>query len=180
MESSFTFIHIEASSTKGPAFPVEVYWGTIPVDEGVGYLVNPQGIGKWAKWDAEFLSLHMITADDLQRYGSHPSVICDAISQALAGKTVYSKAPEHTLNLLAELFAVVGRPRCVMTVLDLEELFLEKLSAKSGTVDNLEGLAEIKQEVAEAHSIYLSGGAFEGLYYSEIWKRVSSDSRACW
>ena len=178
MESSFTFIHIEASSTKGPAFPVEIYWGTIPVDGGVGYLVNPEGIATWAEWDAEFLSLHMITEDELQRYGSPPSIVCDAISQALAGKTVYSKAPEHTLNLLAELFAVVGRPRCVMTVLDLEELFLQKLSEESGSVNNLEALAEIKKEVAEAHSSYLCGGAFEGLYYSEIWKRVSSDGRA--
>src|SRR5262252_2286576 len=50
MRSSFTFIHLEASSTKPPAFPVELYWGSIPGDESIGYLVNHQGIERWAKW----------------------------------------------------------------------------------------------------------------------------------
>ena len=97
-------------------------------------------------------------------------IVCIEI---LAGKTVYSKAPGQTLNLLAELFAVIGRPKCEMTLLDLEELFLQTLSEKSGSIGDVDALAQIKQEVAEEHSVYLCGGAFEVLYYSEIWKRIS-------
>jgi len=65
MRSSFTFIHLEASSTKPPAFPVELYWGSIPGDESIGYLVNHQGIERWAKWDNEFVRVHLITDADL-------------------------------------------------------------------------------------------------------------------
>jgi len=89
MQSSFTFIHLEPSSTTPPAFPVELYWGSIPDNEGIGYLVNHQGIERWAKWDHEFVRVHHITAADLQTIGRHPSEVCDAISHALAGKTVY-------------------------------------------------------------------------------------------
>jgi hypothetical protein len=177
MQSSFTFIHVELSSTKPPAFPVELYWGTVPGADGVGYLVNPQGIEKWAKWDNEFFRVHDITIADVQTSGSHPSVICDALSHALSGKTVYSKDPQQTLHLLTELYSVVDRQLCEMTLLDLEELFLQTLSAY-GSVDNAEALAQIKKRVAEENSEYLCGGAFEVLYYSEIWKRISLNDRA--
>jgi len=177
MQSSFTFIHTEASSATPPAFPVELYWGTIPGDEGIGYLVNPQGIEKWTQWYNEFFRLHMITDADVQTCGSPPSVICEALSQALSGKTVYSKNPEQTLNLLTELFSVADRQLCEMNLLDLEELFLQTLLGY-GFVDNVEALAQIKKRVAEEHSGYLCGGAFERLYYSEIWKRISSSDRA--
>jgi hypothetical protein len=172
MQSSFTFIHIESSSATPPAFPVEVYWGTIPSDGSVGYLVNPQEIEKWAPWENEFFRVHDITNADVLNCGSHPSVICNALSHALSGKPVYAKDTRQTLNLLTELFSVVDRQICEISLLDLEELFLQTLSAY-GSVDNVEALAQIKQGVAEEHSEYLCGGAFEVLYYSEIWKRIS-------
>jgi hypothetical protein len=79
MQSSFTYIHIESSNMIPPRFPVELYWGTIPGDGGTGYLVNPQGIEKWAEWDNEFFRVHDISNNDVQTCGSHPSIICDAL-----------------------------------------------------------------------------------------------------
>jgi hypothetical protein len=60
-----------------------------------------------------------------------------------------------------------------MTLLNLEELFLRQLSAY-GAEDNLVALAEIKKRVAAESSAYLCGGAFESLYYSEIWRLICS------
>jgi hypothetical protein len=177
MQSSFTFIHIEPSSTTPPAFPVELYWGSIPGNEGTGYLVNHQGIERWAKWDNEFVRVHLITNAELQTIGRHPAEVCDALSHALAGKTVYAKQPQQTLYLLTELFLVAGRQICDLTLADLEELFRQTLSA-SGCVDTAEALAELKQQVAEEHSSYLCGGAFEILYCTEIWKRICQMDRA--
>jgi hypothetical protein len=54
MQSTFPFIHIETSSDKPSAFPVEIYCGEIPADAGISYLVNPEGIQKWANWENEF------------------------------------------------------------------------------------------------------------------------------
>ena len=176
MKSNFTYLHIESSNNNPPAFPVELYWGKIPGDEGAAYVVNPQGIEKWAQWDNEFFHLHLYSNFDVQTIGSHPSVICDALCHGLSGRTVYSKSPRQTLNLLTELFSAVGRQPCEMTLLDLEELFLQQLSAY-GATDNVGALAEIRKRVAEENSGYLCGGAFERLYYAEIWKLISSNGR---
>jgi hypothetical protein len=160
-----------------PTFPVELYWGTIPGDGSIGYLVNPQWIEKWAQWDNEFFRVHDITNADVLHSGSHPTVICDALSHALSGKTVYSKDSQRTLDLLAELFSVVDRQPCELTLLELEDLFLQTLSTY-GVMDNVESLAQIKKRVAKENPHYLCGGAFEVLYYSEIWKRISLNDRA--
>jgi hypothetical protein len=177
MQSRFTFIHIEPSSPTPPAFPVELYWGTVPGGGGTGYLLNPHGIEKWTQWNNEFFRLHDITDADVLTYGSYPSVICDALSQDLSGKTVYSKDTQQTLNMLAELFSVAEHQPCEMTLLDLEGFFLEMLAAR-GSVENVDALAQIKRRVAAEHREYLCGGAFEVLYYSEIWKHISSNDRA--
>jgi hypothetical protein len=176
MQSSFTFIHIESSNIVPPAFPVELYWGTIPGDEGMSYLLNPQGIERWAQWDNEFLRVHFISNADVQRYGAHPAVICDALCESLSDRTVFSKNPGQALSLITELFSAVDLQPCKMNLLDLENFFLEQLSAR-GYRDNVGALAEIRQRVAEEHSSYLCGGAFERLYYAEIWKRISSNDR---
>ena len=123
-------------------------------------------------WDDEFFRIHAISNTDVQTCGSHPVDICDALTAALSNKTVYSKDPTETLNLLTELFAVVGRQVCEMRLLNLEELFLEALST-SGSANTVSTLGEIKKQVAKENAGYLSGGAFERLYYVEIWKRIS-------
>jgi hypothetical protein len=98
------------------------------------------------------------------------------LCNALSGRSAYSTDTRQTLNLLRELFSVVDRKPCEITLLDLEELFLHQLSAH-GVGDNVVALAEIKQRVAEEYSSYLCDGAFEGLYYAEIWKRISLSDR---
>ena len=108
----------------------------------------------------------------MQNYGSHPVDVCDSITAALSNKTVYSKDPAATLNLLTELFAGVGRQVCEMKLLDLDGLFLEALSI-SGSANAVKDLGEMKKKVAKENAGYLSGGAFERLYYAEIWKRIS-------
>ncbi|HYX72088.1 MAG TPA: hypothetical protein VE732_04900, partial [Nitrososphaera sp.] len=176
IERNPNFIHIEASSAKPPSFPAEIYWGTIPSGGSTGYLINPEGIEKWENWDTEFFYIHQITKADLQRYGSAPSVVCDSINKDLSGKLVFSKEPQHTIELLKELFSVVDMTPCEMLVLDLNELFLQTLRTTLEFAENAELiLIEIKKQVAEEHSAYLCGGAFEGHYYSEIWKRVCSN-----
>src|SRR5947209_19334930 len=125
MESSPTYIHIEASGTKRPSFPAEIYWGTITGEEGIGYGINPEGISKWRTWDTEFYSIHQITKEDLRLYGSHPSVVCEAINQSLSGKTVYSKEPATAISLLRELFSVTEIHQCDMKISELDEFFLQ-------------------------------------------------------
>lgn len=173
MESSPTFIHIEASSTKQLSFPAEVYWGTIPSDGSTGYVINPEDIAKWKTWDTEFYYVHQITQDDLRLYGSHPSVVCEAINQRLSGKRVFSKEPATATKLLRELFSVVDLQQGDLTIVKLDELFLQMINQQSDENAH-EVLARIKNRIAEEYPHYLCGGAFEALYYSEIWRGIKS------
>jgi len=172
MESNPTFIHIEASSNKQPSFPAEIYWGTIPCEGSTGYGINPEGIAKWRTWDTEFYSIHGLTKDHMQRCGRHPREVCEAINQSLSGKTVYSKAPTVTINLLRELFSVTEIEQCDMKIANLDELFLQNIRETSReTAESV--LRKIKTQVAK-NNLYLLGGAFEAVYYSEIWKGIDS------
>lgn len=172
MESNPIFIHIEASSTKQPSFPAEIYWGVISGKDGVGYGINPEGIARWRTWDTEFYSIHGLTPEHMRRCGSHPQVVCEAINQDLSGKVVHSKVPAVTSNLLRELFSVTEIEQCDMKIADLDELFLQNI--RETTREKAESvLSRIKTQVA-ANRVYLIGGAFEGESYSEIWKGINS------
>jgi hypothetical protein len=144
----------------------------IPGDGSVGYMVNYHAIEKWTDWDKEFFRKHDYSNLEVLNYGSHPSVICDAITAALADKIVYTLNTAATRNLLNELFSVVGRQACKMDLFDLEELFLHRLSA-GGAASSVRALEEVRIQVAKDYPQYLCGGAFEVLYYTEIWKHIS-------
>jgi hypothetical protein len=177
LSNSFDFIFIEASAKEEPSFPAELYWGTVPGEDGASYLVNPDGISRWENWSAEFFDHHLITHSDLKRYGTHPSRICDAIGNDLSGKTVYAKDVPRTHSLITELFLAIDRPVCDLLLGSLDDFWVKRLNNQFAGCA-LDRLEEIKREVADQHQDYTCGGAFERLYYLEVWKAVLQSGRA--
>jgi hypothetical protein len=173
----FTFIFIEPSSKKEPSFPAEVYWGNVPGNDGMGHLVNPRGILRWENWSAEFFDQHQITQTDLTRYGTHPSRICEELIDSLSGKTVYAKDVSRTRSLLTELFLAGDRPMCELLLASLDDFWLKRLNEQSWE-RGLAKLGEIKREVTDRNPTLKIGGAFERLYYLEVWNAVLQSGRA--
>ena len=74
------------------------------------------------------------------------------------------------IRLLTELFLGADLSPITFELLELDELFLKIIKAKAKWGESPEVvLSQIKHRVAAQHPHYVCGGAFEALYYSEIW-----------
>ena len=168
---TFEFVFIEPSSSQELSYPAEIYWGTIPRDNGAGHLINPSSVSRWEHWSMEFFERHQITQTDVQTHGTHPPAICNAIIADLAGKTIYAREPLRTQNLLGELFSAVNGAVCSLVLEDLDGFWRGRMANRFGEHADAR-LEEIERQVLNEHPGYQSGGAFQRPYYAEIWKRI--------
>lgn len=90
------FLDCEASSLH-PSLsnPIEIAWGG-PVGPIESYLINPfPSQDGWTDWDPQAQTLHGLSQDYLRQNGKLPREVAEAICRSLAGKTVYTDAPEY-------------------------------------------------------------------------------------
>jgi hypothetical protein len=164
-----TFLFIERSSEREPAFPIEIYFAG--PDEGGGFLVNMQEVDRWADWPCEFLAVHDIREEDVRENGTAPSVICARLEHVLASRPIYTQTPEQDRSLLEELFAAAELPCPDVRLSDVRALFLETLEAKGYDTD---GAAILLTSLANDVSAKGTGrgGAAELPFLWGLWHTV--------
>jgi hypothetical protein len=110
------FIDFEASGLGPFSWPIEVGWA---LEDGVtdAVLISPAPSWSMDAWDPTAERLHGITLRMLSDLGLDPAAACKRIETALAGRTVYSDAPDWDGFWMLRLFQAAGR-RCEIRLHD--------------------------------------------------------------
>ena len=141
------FLDFEASSLASASYPVEVAW-SLPDGCIESHLISPAGIERWNDWSAQAERLHGISRAQLLAEGQSPAWICRRLNERLAGRVVYTDAPEYDRAWLDELFAACwgGAPSFVLASAD--ELLLGMLAPRlPNQADAIRELMAIKDEM---------------------------------
>jgi len=165
-----TFLFIERSSEREPAFPIEVYLSG-PDEVGDSFLVNPEGIHRWDGWPREFLVVHDIRDEDVRVYGTPPVVICSQLAPILTSHLIYSQAPDRDRRLLQELFAAAELPCPELRLDDVRTLYMDMLLAKGYDVDHSQILLDSLATQVRGQ-FGCRGGAFELPFLWGLWHTV--------
>lgn len=141
------FLDFEASSLASASYPIEVAW-SLPDGSIESHLISPAGIERWTDWSAQAERLHGISRAQLLAEGQSPAWVCRRLNERLAGRVVYTDAPEYDRTWLDELFAACwgGAPSFVLASAD--ELLLGMLVPQfPKRADAVRELVAIKDEV---------------------------------
>lgn len=115
--SRIAFIDFEASGLGARSWPIEVGWA-FAAGAAHSLLIRPAADWSDADWDPKAAELHRIPVTDLHERGLDPSFVCDAMSEALQSRLVYSDAPDWDSFWLMRLHAAAGR-RATIVIRDL-------------------------------------------------------------
>ncbi|MEZ5894369.1 MAG: hypothetical protein R3C58_14655 [Parvularculaceae bacterium] len=115
------FIDLEASGLSPRSWPIEVGWCLVGgAPEAI--LVKPVPDWSLSEWSKEAEALHGVSCDTLVKKGAEPKLVCERLNAALAGRAVYSDAPDWDGFWLYRLFQAAGVKQR-FTLSHLGELF---------------------------------------------------------
>ena len=107
MSEPIAFLDLEASGLGPKSWPIEVGWGL--VDGAVqSLLIRPSDDWPRDQWDTAAEALHGIKFNELTKNGRPIADVCAQLNAALAGKIVYSDAPDWDGFWLFRLFDAGG------------------------------------------------------------------------
>jgi hypothetical protein len=105
-DDSPCFIDFEASSLGASSYPIEVAWSA-PDGSIESHLVRPRP--EWTDWSAYAeREIHRISRATLAAEGEAPVEVAARMNDALAGRNVYSDAPDFDARWLWRLFEGTG------------------------------------------------------------------------
>lgn len=115
------FIDLEASGLSARSWPIEVGW-CFQRGAAKAMLIRPHEDWSMADWSSDAEALHGVSHDQLVKQGAGAKEVCEKLNADLAGKLVYSDAPDWDGFWLYRLFQAVSiRQRFL--VHDLARLF---------------------------------------------------------
>jgi hypothetical protein len=125
---NIAFIDLEASGLSARSWPIEVGWcfaGAKPE----ALLIKPFADWSLDEWSTDAEALHGISHKKIAAKGADPIVVCEKLNAALAGKEVFSDAPDWDGFWLYRLFQA-AKLRQVFKLSDLNGLFRTTPPAK--------------------------------------------------
>ncbi|MEX6633129.1 hypothetical protein [Hyphococcus lacteus] len=115
------FIDLEASGLSARSWPIEVGW-CFREGQPSAKLIRPADDWSLDDWDTGAEALHGVSYKKLLSKGDKLSDVCDVLNAELAGKAVYSDAPDWDGFWLYRLFQA-ARIRQQFVLRDLYSLF---------------------------------------------------------
>ena len=97
------FIDLEATGLSADSWPIEIGWAFQDGD-AAATLIKPDDAWPEKAWSADAEALHGIGLDLLNAEGRACADVCDMANDALAGRDVYSDAPDWDGFWLMRLF----------------------------------------------------------------------------
>ncbi|WDI33215.1 hypothetical protein PUV54_08400 [Hyphococcus flavus] len=101
------FIDLEASGLGAKSWPIEAGWCFLSGNPQA-LLIKPHATWPLDQWDEAAFALHGVAYDDLLKAGVAIEEVCTALNEALAGKKVYSDAPDWDGFWFYRLFQAAG------------------------------------------------------------------------
>jgi hypothetical protein len=165
------FIDIEASGFGPRSYPIEVAWSD-ESGEIHRCLIDPTPVPEWDFWSDDAERVHGIDRERLRRNGWPPDYVATRLEEALAGKTVYSDAPDYDALWFGRLFQAVRRP-VPCRVEHIDELLLAVMRKPEDPVwQAMVRIDKFKREVAAVSSGKHSAGYDVG-YLLQLWRRAN-------
>ena len=161
---------LEASGFGDQSYPIEVAWcddtGTIN-----RLLIKPT-VPAWTWWSDEAEAVHGIDRDRLQRNGWDPEFVIAEINRDLAGRTVYTDAPDFDGAWLTKLYDAFDAP--IPFVFEhIDELLLPLVQHDGEMMyQAVNRLAAIKDEVMANMAGKHSAGYDVG-FLLQLWRRAN-------
>ncbi len=100
-------IDLEASGLGDRSFPIEVGWA-IGEASPAAFLIKPHESWSLTAWDEGAEQLHGLSFETLQNTGTDPGLVCKKLNDVLAGRIVYSDAPDWDGFWLYRLHSAAG------------------------------------------------------------------------
>ena len=134
------FIDFEASGLGARSWPIEVGWG-LPDRDPDSVLITPDPRWPMEAWDPNAQALHGLTPDQLREFGVSPREACRRLDAALAGRHVYSDAPDYDATWLGVLYQTAAM-RPSFRICDMRDLIaaLAPLDALSDILEKADRL----------------------------------------
>ena len=175
MNTMPAFLDFEASSLSLDSYPIEVAWnhedGSIE-----DHLISPAHIESWTDWDPEAERIHGIKREEILSRGESPLVICKIMNDQLAGKTVYTDAPQFDGMWLSKLFSAPVNARPEFELRHIDELLVQSICPKApGRMEGLTKIGALKQEARrQKPSQHRAGWDVE--YLVQVWRLAESEA----
>lgn len=103
-ESEVVFLDCEASGLHRGSYPIEVGWANPTLQSG-SFLIRPALHWCRSDWSVQSERIHGITRDECMRDGVDVEQAAERLNSALAGKAIFSDAPEFDGAWLHVLFS---------------------------------------------------------------------------
>ncbi len=168
------FIDVEATGFGVDSYPIEIAWSD-EAGEIHRCLIDPTPVPEWTAWGAEAEHVHGIDLERLRRNGWPPDYVATRLTEDLAGKVVYSDAPDYDRRWIGRLFTAIARPLSFQ-VDHIDELLLATLRAPEAPVwQTMARIDRLKNEVTAVSSGKHSAGYDVG-YLLQLWRRARGDA----
>lgn len=138
------FIDLEASGLSARSWPIEVGWCFLG-EKPRALLIKPAKDWSLDDWNPEAEALHGVAYKTLMAKGADLKKVCEELNAALAGRQVYSDAPDWDGFWLYRLFQA-AQIRQRFTLKDLGNLFHATPSEKMDAI-----LAEAERRAPRKH-----------------------------
>jgi hypothetical protein len=176
MNETPTFLDFEASSLSDRSYPIEVAWNL--ADGSIeAHLISAEGIESWTDWNPESERIHGISRQQLTLEGRSPVEVRDRINESLAGKTVYTDAPQFDGMWLSRLFEACGDIKPAFQLKHMDDLLVSIVCPQiAGRTVGLVKIGVIKQE-ARRLSPRQHRAAWDVEYLMQTWRLAANEMK---
>jgi hypothetical protein len=165
------FLDVEATGFGPESYPIEIAWSD-ESGEIHRCLIDPTPIPTWTSWSADAELVHGIDRERLARNGWPPDYVATRLTQDLAGKTVYTDAPDYDVRWVGLLFSALGKSM-PFRFDHIDELLLSLLRKPEDAVwQAMVRIDDLKREVAAVSTGKHSAGYDVG-YLLQLWRRAN-------
>lgn len=168
------FLDVEATGFGPESYPIEIAWSD-EAGEIHRCLIDPTPVPTWTAWDPQAELVHGIDRERLQRNGWPPEYVATRLIQDLAGKTIYTDAPDYDARWVERLFAAIGQPM-PFRFDHVDEMLLSVLRKPDDAVwQVMVRIDDLKREVAAVSTGKHSAGYDVG-YLLQLWRRANGSA----
>lgn len=165
------FLDVEATGFGPESYPIEIAWSD-ESGEIHRCLIDPTPVPAWTAWSAEAERVHGIDRERLTRNGWPPDYVATRLTQDLAGKTVYTDAPDYDARWVGILFAALDKPM-PFRFDHIDELLLTLLRKADDAVwQAMVRIDQLKRDVA-AVSLGKHSAGYDVGYLLQLWRAAN-------
>ena len=139
------------------------------------HLISPAYTESWTEWDPEAERIHGIKREEILSRGESPLVICKIMNDQLAGKIVYTDAPQFDGMWLSDLFSALVNTRPEFELRNVNELLVQIIRpTMPGRMEGLTKIDALKQEARRQKPCQHRAG-WDVEYLVELWRLAESE-----